>query len=177
MGNTLGAALHAKMKELASMAVLKCYIKYLVKNNMASSAESVKEKIGPLCSAALDRGELTQYSLESITSKIDKSALFLKTVDSNHARDKFLDMELVNGIIKTDCSLLAGEDAEIVSESKELFDRMIKLRNKIVSKYSDIFLGECQNFYNDYKNLFDPGFEKRVKEMTGNEGLEPHITL
>ena len=86
-------------------------------------------------------------------------------------------MELVNGIIKTDCSLLAGEDAELVSESKELFDRMIRLRNKIVSKYSDIFLGECQNFYNDYKNLFDPGFEKRVKEMTGNEGLESHITL
>ena len=72
---------------------------------------------------------------------------------------------------------LEGEDAELVSESKELFDRMIKLRNKIVSKYSDIFLGECQNFYNDYKNLFDPGFEKRVKEMTGNEGLESHITL
>ena len=177
MSETLGAALQAKIKEMASMAVLKCYVKYLVKSNMASSAESVKEKIGPLCSVALDRGEMSQYSIESITSKIDKSALFLKTVDNKHARDKFIDMELVKGFMNTDCSLLAGEDKEIVDESKELFDHLTKLRDKIVSKYGDIFLGECQNFYNEYKNLFEPGFEKRVKEMVGNEGLESHIKI
>lgn len=177
MSETLGAALQAKIKEMASVAILKCYIKYLVKNNMASSAEAIKEKIGPLCSAALDRGELSQYSIEFVTNKVDKSALFLKTVDTQHAREKFVDMELVNGLMRTDCALLAGEDKEIVDEAKELFNHLTQLRNKIVSKYSDIFLGECQNFYNDYKNLFDPGFEKRVKEMVGNEGLESHIKI
>ena len=177
MSDTLGAALQSKIRELASMSILKCYVKYLVKSNIASSAESVKEKIGPLCSAALDRGEMSQYSIESITSKIDRSALFLKTVDVSHAREKFVDMELVNGLMRTDCDLLAGEDKEIVDEAKELFSHLTNLRNKIVNKYGDIFLGECQNFYNEYKNMFDPGFEKRVKEMTGHDGLESHIKI
>jgi len=177
MSETIGAALHAKMKELASVAVLKCYVKYLVKNNMAASAEAVKEKIGPLCSAALDRGELSQYSIESIVGKIDKSALFMKTVDSKHAREKFIDMELVNGLMRSDTALLAGEDKELVDEARECFQHLTQIRNKLVARYSDIFVGECENFYNDYKNLFDAGFEKRVKEMTGNDGLEAHITL
>ena len=177
MSETLGAALQMKMKEMAINAVLKCYVKYLVKSNKVASAESLMDAIGPLCSTALDRGELSQYSIETLTSKIEKSSLFLKTVDSRHARGKFMDMELVHGLMNTDCSLLAGEDKEIVSESKELFNRMMDLRNKIVTKYGDIFLGECQNFYNEYKDMFDPGFEKTVNEMTGDVKSDLHLAL
>lgn len=177
MSETIGAALHAKMKELAAAAVLKCYVKYLVKSGISDSADAVKEKIGTLCSTALDRGEISQDLVACIISKIDRSSLFLKSCDSLHSREKFIDMALVHGLMHHEFDMLSGEDAELVAEARECFKHLLQIRNKIVEKYGDLFLGECLNFYNEYKNLFDSGFEKHVREMTGDNGTESHITL
>lgn len=177
MSDAIGAVFHAQMKEVAASAVLKCYIKYLVKSGLATSADAVREKIGELVTSALNRGAITQEFVERLNAKLDHSCLFLKTMDACHAKEKFIDMSLIRCLMHIDVESMSGEDAALMNEAKECFAHLIELRNKLVTRYGDLFLGLCLSFYGEYKNLFDPGFEKLVRELVGSVDDCPHVAL
>ena len=177
MEGTLGVALQSKMNEVAVIAVIKEYIKYLVMNKLAGDKDAVKAKIGGICSAALDRGIITQATIETIMSKLDKCELFYNTVECACQREEFLSKALCKGLLELDGATLTGEDAALISEAKEVFAKAKELRDRLVAQYKDLLLGLAQNFYNEYKNLFDPDFEKSICCLLGCCEAAPKVNI
>ena len=165
MDKPTNALTQSTVANLATVATIKSYIKYLVNEGIATTPDAVKAKIGPLCSAAIERGTLTQVALDEIYDQLPKSELFLQTKQAKHSQEQFIGHALFQGVTDNQLKPLTGEDAALFNEAKELMAHLMEIRNKLINKYGDLFLGQSSEFYNQYQKLFDAGYSKKAKQL------------
>lgn len=164
----IGAMLHNTIKELSHVGIIKQYAAYLVDKGMVSNFDALKKYLDPIMSTAIDRGDMSLPSVESLCAELKSNTSMYFKANRKEMHDAYLDHALLSGVIKDDMSRLASEDYELFLEAKDAMTNLMNVRKKIVDKYGDLFLGLSSAFYNGYKKMFDAGFEDVMRRMGYN---------
>ena len=142
------------------VGLMKQYAKYLLKNNIVTSKEEAKQKIGEVLSPALDRGVITQSVLMCVCTWIDNECCASEAQHDARRNAKFICKALCEDLP----GMASGDMPALIQKAAALKAELKQLCVQIEAAYGANIKSCVQSFIAEFGNLMDQGFVQKCSK-------------
>lgn len=147
------------LKTAVVVAVIKGYVKYLLKNNGVANKEELLAKINPIMSAALDRGLISTAHLDLITDWVVKMPEFFEAT-----RNEEIMKHSLKCVFKV-AAICSNVDDPDIRRIQEIHNECKEICNRLFSKYGETLKAAAKQFVAEFSGAFDQGFVAEVSKL------------
>lgn len=165
-GQVMSAALSSYFSNKLKVQLLQEYAEYLAEHGLVDSRKECFKQVAPIISAAMDNGELTIASMESLKNYIENEiSIQTQALKQASERDELAEDCLKDVLKDTNPENIQNinpQETELLAKFREAHQAYDEVKKVLMKKYSEYALIIVSTFIDRYRKFFNAQFLQKI---------------